>query len=49
MSRPSRNGLGLEAVAPELELTGQVWQTPVISWLEKQGSTEKKPLERLLK
>lgn len=41
--------LGLEAVAPELELTGQVWQTPVISWLEKQGSSEKKPLEKLLK
>ena len=43
------DGLGLEAVAPELELTGQVWQTPVISWLEKKGSTEKKPLEKLLK
>lgn len=43
------DGLGLEAVAPDLELTGQVWQTPVITWLEKQGCNEKKPLEKLLK
>lgn len=43
------DGLGLEAIAPNLELTGQVWQTPVIAWLEKQGCSEKKPLEKLLK
>jgi 2',3'-cyclic-nucleotide 2'-phosphodiesterase (5'-nucleotidase family) len=43
------DGLGLEAVAPDLELTGQVWQTPVIAWLEAQHCDEKKPLEKLLK
>lgn len=43
------DGLGLEIVAPEFELTGQVWQTPVIRWLEKQQSNEKRPLEKLLK
>lgn len=43
------DGLGLDVVAPELELTGQVWQTPVIAWLTKLGSSEKKPLEKLLK
>lgn len=43
------DGLGLEAVAPEPELTGQVWQTPVIAWLEKLRSSEKKPLEKLAK
>lgn len=36
--------LGFEAAAPNPELTGQVWQTPVVAWLAKQGSTEKKPL-----
>lgn len=41
--------LGLEVVAPELQLTGQVWQTPVIRWLEKQRSDEKRPLEKLVK
>jgi 2',3'-cyclic-nucleotide 2'-phosphodiesterase (5'-nucleotidase family) len=43
------DGLGLEAVAPEPELTGQVWQTPVISWLKRQGTSEKKPLEKTLR
>ena len=43
------DGLGLEAIAPNLELTGQVWQTPVIAWLQKQHCDEKKPLEKLLK
>jgi 5'-nucleotidase / UDP-sugar diphosphatase len=43
------DGLGLEAVAPNPELTGQVWQTPVISWLRQLGTTEKKPLEKTLK
>ena len=43
------DGLGLEAVAPNPELTGQVWQTPVVAWLTRLGSTEKKPLEKLLK
>jgi nucleotide-binding universal stress UspA family protein len=43
------DGLGLEALAPSPELTGQVWQTPVVAWLTKQGSSEKKPLEKLLK
>ena len=43
------DGLGLDVVAPDLELTGQVWQTPVIAWLSKQGSSEKNPLEKLLK
>lgn len=43
------DGLGLDVVAPDLELTGQVWQTPVIAWLEKQHCDEKHPLEKLLK
>lgn len=43
------DGLGLDVVAPELELTGQVWQTPVIAWLDKQDCDEKRPLEKLLK
>jgi 2',3'-cyclic-nucleotide 2'-phosphodiesterase (5'-nucleotidase family) len=43
------DGLGLDVVAPNPELTGQVWQTPVIQWLGKLGSDEKKPLEKLLK
>lgn len=43
------DGLGLDVVAPDLELTGQVWQTPVIAWLSKQGTDEKKPLEKLIK
>ena len=43
------DGLGLEFVAPHPELTGQVWQTPVIAWLRKQDTSEKKPLEKLLK
>lgn len=29
--------------------TGQVWQTPVIAWTKEQGSSEEKPLERMLK
>ncbi len=43
------DGLGLEADAPSPELTGQVWQTPVIEWLQKQKTSDKKPLEKLLK
>ena len=43
------DGLGLEGVAPEPELTGQVWQTPVIAWLEKLKSSEKRPIEKLVK
>jgi 5'-nucleotidase / UDP-sugar diphosphatase len=43
------DGLGLEGLAPEPELTGQVWQTPVIEWISKQASDERKPLENLLK
>lgn len=31
----------------EPELTGQVWQSPVIEWLQKQGSNPKRPLESL--
>lgn len=43
------DGLGFEAAAPNPELTGQVWQTPVIQWLQKQATDPKKPLEKLLK
>jgi 5'-nucleotidase/UDP-sugar diphosphatase len=43
------DGLGLEALAPSPELTGQVWQTPVVAWLAKLGSSEKRPLEKLIK
>ncbi|MEW5742312.1 MAG: 5'-nucleotidase C-terminal domain-containing protein [Myxococcota bacterium] len=41
--------LGFEAAAPNPELTGQVWQTPVVAWIARKGSTEKKPLEPMLK
>ena len=41
------DGLGLEAIAPNPELTGQVWQTPVIEWITKQKTTDKKPLEKV--
>lgn len=43
------DGLGLEAAAQALELTGQVWQTPVIRWLEKQQAGGPRPLEKLLR
>lgn len=43
------DGLGLEVVAPEPELNGMVWQTPVIDWVRKQNTTEKAPLEKLIK
>jgi len=43
------DGLGLEFVAPNPALTGQVWQTPVIEWLSKQKTDEKTPLEKRLK
>lgn len=43
------DGLGLEVTAPDVQLTGQVWQTPVIAWLAKKGCSEKMPLEKLLK
>ncbi len=39
------DGLGLEAAAPEPELNGMVWQTPVISWVRKL----KAPIEKKLK
>lgn len=41
--------LGLETVAPNPELNGQVWQTPVIAWLARRASSEKSPLEKTLK
>lgn len=43
------DGLGLEVVAPDPELNGMVWQTPVIEWLRKQNTTDKAPLEKLIK
>lgn len=43
------DGLGLEVVAPEPELNGMVWQTPVIEWLRRQNTTEKAPLEKLIR
>lgn len=43
------DGLGLEAAAPEPELNGMVWQTPVITWVRKLASTEQAPLEKKLK
>ncbi|MFZ5439573.1 MAG: bifunctional metallophosphatase/5'-nucleotidase [Myxococcota bacterium] len=43
------DGLGFEAAGPNPELTGQVWQTPVIQWIQKQATDPKKPLEKLLK
>lgn len=43
------DGLGLEEITPDIELTGQVWQTPVIEWLLKQKTDEKSPLEKQLK
>lgn len=43
------DGLGLEDVAPDPEVTGQAWQTPVIAWLTRLGSSEQQPLEKLAK
>lgn len=43
------DGLGFEMDAPNPELTGQVWQTPVIEWLARRASSAKSPLEKMLK
>ncbi len=43
------DGMGIENFAlGDPELTGQVWQTPVIEWLQKLGSSKKTPLEKML-
>lgn len=43
------DGYEMESHDPFPTESGQVWQTPVISWTRKQQTTEKKPLESLLK
>jgi len=42
------DGLELEKADKEPGETGRVWQTPVIEWTKKQGSDDKKPLEKVL-
>ena len=36
-------------VDPQPTFTGEPWQTPIIAWTQKQATTEKKPLESLIK
>jgi 2',3'-cyclic-nucleotide 2'-phosphodiesterase (5'-nucleotidase family) len=43
------DGFELEQHDPLPTETGQVWQTPVISWTRKQNTSEQKPLESALK
>jgi 2',3'-cyclic-nucleotide 2'-phosphodiesterase (5'-nucleotidase family) len=43
------DGFGFNKVDTKPDFTGVPWQTAVIEWTEKLGSTEKKPLESLLK
>ncbi len=43
------DGFEFEKLDPEPKETGMAWQTAVIEWTQKQGSTEKKPLEKSVK
>jgi hypothetical protein len=42
------DGFEFEKLDPDPKETGMAWQTPVIEWTRKAGSTEAKPLEKLL-
>ena len=43
------DGFEMEPSDPMPTETGMVWQTPVIEWTKKQGTSGKKPLEKMLK
>jgi len=43
------DGFEFETLDPEPTETGMAWQTPVVDWTKGKESTEKKPLEKLLK
>lgn len=42
------DGFEFEKFDPDPKETGMAWQTPVVEWTRKAGSTEAKPLEKLL-
>jgi 5'-nucleotidase / UDP-sugar diphosphatase len=42
------DGFEFEKLDPEPKETGMAWQTPVVEWTRKVGSTEAKPLEKSL-
>lgn len=42
------DGFEFDKQDPEPTETGMVWQTPVIGWTKKAGSTQQKPLEKML-
>ncbi len=42
------DGFEFEKFDPEPKETGMAWQTPVVEWTRKVGSTEAKPLEKSL-
>jgi 5'-nucleotidase/UDP-sugar diphosphatase len=43
------DGFEFEKLAPEPTETGMAWQTPVVDWTKGKESSEKKPLEKLVK
>ncbi len=43
------DGFEFEKLDPEPTETGMAWQTPVVDWTKGKESSEKKPLEKLLK
>lgn len=43
------DGFEMESHDPFPTESGQVWQTPVVTWTKKQATSEKKPLETVLK
>ncbi|AKQ67659.1 5'-nucleotidase [Myxococcus hansupus] len=43
------DGFEFEKLAPEPTETGMAWQTPVVEWTKLKESSEKKPIEKLLK
>ncbi|MFP2961735.1 bifunctional metallophosphatase/5'-nucleotidase [Myxococcus sp. 1LA] len=43
------DGFEFEKLAPEPTETGMAWQTPVVEWTKQQESSDKKPLEKLVK
>jgi 2',3'-cyclic-nucleotide 2'-phosphodiesterase (5'-nucleotidase family) len=43
------DGFEFEKLDPEPEETGMSWQTPVIDWTKEKGTTDAKPLDKLIK
>jgi 2',3'-cyclic-nucleotide 2'-phosphodiesterase (5'-nucleotidase family) len=42
------DGFEFDKLDPEPKETGMAWQTPVVEWTRKLGSTQAKPLEKSL-